>query len=229
MANSNGKSKLLTRAQAASLLGVTERELRTRDGKDFHPVHRQDGSWLYEPAEIGAVLLRGKRETEKEIHAATGTTAAAAFKLFQASVSMAEVVISLEQRPEVVRELRREYDRLSGALCLSPATLKVLTNVLRSPIGDENGLVKLVEGIAARAARADERTVRSAQTDAQNEPELGDEIDPATGERRPIGSRDASDAFATLRALWARAPRKGSDGYQPRDVSQTSTSDRETK
>lgn len=53
MANSNGKSKLLTRAQAAALLGVTERELRARDGKDFHPVHRQDGSWLYEPAEIG--------------------------------------------------------------------------------------------------------------------------------------------------------------------------------
>lgn len=174
-------------------------------------------------------MLRGKRETEKDVHAATGTTAAAAFKLFQASVSMAEVVISLEQRPEVVRELRREYDRLSGALCLSPATLKVLMTVLRSPIGDENSLVKLVESIAARVSRADERTARPAHTDAQNEPELGDEIEPSTGERRPIESRDASAAFATLRALWARAPSKESDSYQPRDVSQASTSDRETK
>ena len=176
---------LLTRRQAAALLGVTETEVRARDNVTFHPTKAPDGSWRYQPEEVAAVL-RGVSGGEPGVEP-NGAVAAAAFESFRDGKSLADTVISLKQAPAVVRDLRAEYDAMVACLTIDGSSLETLAKVLRNRPRDAAHLVEIATALAELAQREYQRGYDDGLADATD---CGEIVDPKTGQKSALRPDD---------------------------------------
>jgi hypothetical protein len=201
-----GNSILLSRRQTAALLGLTEEEVKTRDNITFHPTKGKDGSWRYQPEEVAAVL-RGVAGAEPGVEP-NGAVCAAAFESFRGAKSLPEVVIALKQTPGVIRRLRVEYDAMAGCLTLGPASRDRLAEILRVRPCDETHLVELVSNLLDRLQREYQRGHEDGLAEAGD---LGEIVDPSTGQRRRLEQDDVEIAARRVAEHWT----DGAKGSKP--------------
>lgn len=177
----NKTSIKLTRRQAAAVLGISESELKSKDGEVLHPTKASDGSWVYSADEVG-LLARGGDSTVNT--PSTGATCGTAFELFTAGKSMTEVVIALKQPPATVRALRSEYDSMAGCLTLSTATVLLIERSSRTTVRDEQQLLGLIESLRCERDAAYQR----GRADAND---WGEVLDRNTGRMKPVNPAGA--------------------------------------
>ena len=195
---------LLTRRQVAALLGVTEAEVKTRDNVTFHPTKAPDGSYRYEPQEVAAVL-RGTVDGEPGAET-TGAVCSAAFELFRDGKSLPDAVIMLKQPPAVIRGLRGEYDQMATCLTIGPSALEPLANLLRGRPRDETHLVELVSALSERLRDEYRRGHEDGVAEATD---LGEIVDPASGQKRPLGQADIVAATRSEAEHWGAPAGEG--------------------
>jgi hypothetical protein len=190
-------SILLSRRQTAAILGVTEAEVKARDNVTFHPTKGNDGSWRYQPEEVAAVL-RGVAGGEPGLQP-NGAVCSAAFESFRDGKSLPEVVIVLKQSPGVIRELRTEYDAMAACLTLGPASLDRMAEILRARPRDEAHLVELVLDLRGRVQREYQRGHEDGLAEAND---LGEIVDPSTGQKRRLERYDIENAAKKTATHW---------------------------
>jgi hypothetical protein len=100
--------ELLTRLEAAHLLGVSKERIRGLERqKRLVPVFDRDaGEWLHSRAEIIAYGKERKRKLN-----IGGELAALLFAHFEAGTPFARIVIETKQTPEIVVQLHEQYKR----------------------------------------------------------------------------------------------------------------------
>jgi hypothetical protein len=189
---------LLSRRQVAALLGVTEAEVRTRDNLTFHPTKAADGSYRYEPQEVAAVL-RGVAGGEPGAEP-SGAVCGAAFELFKDAKSLPEAVIALKQVPSVIRGLRVEYDAMTSCLTIGQPSIETLAKILRGRPRDEAHLVELTTALSEQVQAEYRRGHEAGLADASD---LGEIVDPSTGQKRPLGQADIVAATRSVAERWA--------------------------
>jgi hypothetical protein len=195
----------------ASLLAVSEAEVKTQDNVAFHPTKGADGSWRYAPEEVAAVLrglVGGDTGPEP-----SGAVCAAAFELFEAGKKLPEIVIALKQPPGLIRSLRSEYDAMIASLTIASASVAQMAQALHTPIRDEQQLVSLVADLSQRLSGEYQRGYDAGLADA-NDP--GEIVDPTTGEKRPLKLDDVAAGSKIVNERWGRTsqgkPASRSDG-----------------
>jgi hypothetical protein len=186
-------STLLTRRQVGALLGVAEAEVKARDNVAFHPTKGPDGSWRYQPDEVAAVL-RGVAGGEPGVEP-NGAVCAAAFESFRDGKSLTEAVIALRQSPVVIRTLRAEYDRMASHLTICPDSLEQLAVLLRARPRDHAHLLGLVAQLHDRAQHEYQRGYEDGLAEAGD---LGEIVDPSTGQTRPLKREDIESIASGL-------------------------------
>jgi hypothetical protein len=190
-------STLLTRRQVGALLNASEAEIKDRHGSTLHPIKGPDGSWRYQPEEIAA-LLRGLAGGEPGAEA-NGAVCAAGFALFRDGKSLTDVVIELKQTPTVVRGLRVEYDAMAACLTLGPGSLDRLASLLRTKPENEAHLVEIITVLAAQIEQEYKRGHEAGFADASD---LGEIVDPSTGQKRPLEKDDIAAAARKVEERW---------------------------
>jgi hypothetical protein len=96
----------LTRKQAAERLGYSISKVRTMEGKELHPVV-ENGVNYFSTSEVDA-LVRGAPAKPKSA-LSEGQMAARVFHLLDAGKNLREIVTELEEPPERIRALYREW------------------------------------------------------------------------------------------------------------------------
>jgi hypothetical protein len=99
-------SQRLTRKQVAERLGVSISKVRTMEGKDLHPTV-ENGVNYFAPTEIDALTLHAPAKPKSGL--TDGQLAARVFRLLDAGKNLREIVTELEEPPERVRDLYREW------------------------------------------------------------------------------------------------------------------------
>ncbi len=160
--------------QMAELLGIPESEVSRMDGRLLHPVRTGDRRWLYDLAELRALLDRSS-EPRGGRPIVSGETTAEVFELFEAGKTLAQALIATRQTAETIMHLRAEYDRMVGAMVLPAATV----SELRTAIGMDFGAHTVVEVVKAAL-------LRMFQEGREYETDLGVVLDPRTGKMKPI-------------------------------------------
>jgi hypothetical protein len=178
---------------------VPEAEVKARDNEAFHPVKGPDGGWRYQPEEVAAVLRGafGDRPGAEP----TGSVCADAFELFQAGKKLTEVVIALKQPPALVRSLRAEFDAMALSLTIAPTSIETMAKVLGTTIRDEAHLVALVEAFGDRLRIEYRNGYGAGMTDAND---LGEIVDPRTGEKRPLKQDDIAAGMMSVEERWGK-------------------------
>lgn len=118
----------VNRRQASTILGVPGTTLRRLEGRELHPVRREDGQWWFRLDEVLELCSKPIQPEEPAI--AEGELTAAAFALFEEGKSVREVVIALKQPARVVRALKDEHEELGGGIDLRPQHLAELVQIV---------------------------------------------------------------------------------------------------
>jgi hypothetical protein len=116
----------LTRSAAAAALRVSVTTVRRWEGALLHPERGPDGVHFFDLAEIEALARQRPMEDDRPKSTTAGEIAAAAFALFKRGVDARDVVIELEQPPEVIKKLQAEWYLMSDRLLVGEETVKVL-------------------------------------------------------------------------------------------------------
>ncbi len=98
----------LTRKQVAERLGVSLSKVRTMEGKELHPT-RDNGVNYFAVAEVDALARAGAAPVKKKGALTDGQLAARVFRLLDAGKNLRDIVIELEESPERIRALYREW------------------------------------------------------------------------------------------------------------------------
>jgi hypothetical protein len=180
MARRSTNPTWLTRPQVAALAGIGEQEVLALDGKELRPTRESDRSWRYDPGEVAAYL-----QQRSGAALAAGEIAARAFEMFRAGKDDVDVVIATRRVAAEVRALRAEYARMIGGVLFSAAG----TATLRRLFGDAalTDTTVLAEKIERELMSRYERGYLEGQLEGA---EIGELVDPTTGERRTVKSRD---------------------------------------
>lgn len=96
----------LTRKQVADKLGVSISKIRTMEGKELHPII-ENGVNYFAPAEVDALSRRAPARPKGSL--TDGQLAARVFRLLDAGKNLRDIVIELEESPERIRDLYREW------------------------------------------------------------------------------------------------------------------------
>ena len=88
--------------------------MRRLEGTRLHPQQDERGVWLFDPAEIDALVLGGsvrqrKAAARKRSGPTCGDVAAKAFLMSTEGRDLREIVVAIRQPPERVRVLYREW------------------------------------------------------------------------------------------------------------------------
>jgi hypothetical protein len=103
---SERQSDRLTRKQVADRLGVSISKVRTMEGKELHPIV-EDGVNYFTPAEVDALSRRAPAKAKSTL--SDGQLAARVFRLLDAGKNLRDIVTELEEPPERIRALYREW------------------------------------------------------------------------------------------------------------------------
>ena len=107
-ASSGAGADRLTRKQVAERLGVSHSKVRTMEGKELHPV-RENGVNYFDAAEVEALARAGAAPTRSKAELTDGQLAARVFRLLDAGKNLREIVTELEESPDRIRALYREW------------------------------------------------------------------------------------------------------------------------
>lgn len=109
--------RLLGRAEAARLLGVSKSTLRRMEGEQLEPVVGPKNVRLFHEEHVQSLVVT--RRTGVSESRAPGDVAADAFDLFDRNFHPVEVVKHLRIAPDFIESLHRQWARLRGLLILS--------------------------------------------------------------------------------------------------------------
>lgn len=125
-------TKLLRRAEAARLLGMSVSTLRRREGDVLHPIVGEDGVHLFDEAHVRSVsvTLRG-REALGALER-SGDTAAEVFTLLDEGVHPVDIVKRLRHSPDIVTALRGQWARMRGGFVVTADEAAELGRLARS-------------------------------------------------------------------------------------------------
>jgi hypothetical protein len=96
----------LTRKQVADELHVSISKVRTMEGKALHPIV-ENGVHYFARAEVDALLRRAPAKAKGAL--TDGQLAARVFRLLDAGKNLREIVTELEEPPDRIRDLYREW------------------------------------------------------------------------------------------------------------------------
>lgn len=114
-ANDRPRGKLLKRAEAARLLGVSVSTLRRHEGDVIKPIIAENGVHLFEEAEIRSVKITvRRREAFAALGATSGDVAADVFQLLDEGIEPVEIVMRLRLPPAAVATLQEQWAQLRG-------------------------------------------------------------------------------------------------------------------
>jgi hypothetical protein len=172
VATTSGQAEWLTRRQVARIMAVDERRVCQMDGRELHPVRRGDRSWVYAPDEVAAIVSGGTTN---------GTVTARVFSMFRDGKSLPDVAIETLQPARRIRELRTEYDDLSGSMTIDAETVQGLRSLLGGPaLADGTSLLMAVRTSLETKYR---EGFLEGRADAED---YGEVTNPTTGERRKL-------------------------------------------
>lgn len=121
--------KLVGRAAAARLLGVSKSTLRRMEGDRLTPVVGPKNVRLFREEEIQSMTVT-RRSVLGLAPRATGEVAADVFELFDQSVHAVDVVKRLRLEPDLVEGLHQRWCKMRGLLVLSDASARALHRML---------------------------------------------------------------------------------------------------
>ena len=121
--------RLLGRAAAARLLGVSKSTLRRMEGEKLEPVLGPKNVHLFHEEQVQALVMT--RRTSVGDTQAIGDVAANAFQLFDENVHPVDVIKQLRIAPNVIDSLHQQWARLRGLLVVSPDMTEAISNMLR--------------------------------------------------------------------------------------------------
>lgn len=148
---------LLTRAQAARLLGVSEATVRRREGIELKPVVR-NGVHYHQETQVRSMLTVRRWSTGGASPGADGGVAADVFELLQEGVALVDIVMRLRLTPEVVKRLHEQWAEMRGTFVVSPSDAKMLD------VKSAADLLGRIREREDRARRAHEEARRSSHT-----------------------------------------------------------------
>jgi hypothetical protein len=119
-------ARKVTRSAAAAALRVSVTTVRRWEGELLHPERGPDGVHVFDLAEIEALARQRPAQEERARNGTAGEVAAAAFALFKKGVDPRDVVIELEQPPDVIKKLQAEWHLMGDRLILGEETVRVL-------------------------------------------------------------------------------------------------------
>jgi hypothetical protein len=96
----------LTRRQAAERLGVSISKIRSMEGKELHPIV-ENGVNYFAAADVDALAQRTHSKPKSAL--TDGQLAARVFRLLDGGKNLREIVTELEEPPERIRALYREW------------------------------------------------------------------------------------------------------------------------
>ncbi len=126
----------VTRSAAADTLQVSVTTVRRWEGTLLHPERGPDGVHFFDLAEVQALARQRPVESDRPKSTSAGEIAAAAFALFKKGVDPRDVVIELEQPPEVVKKLQAEWHLMGDRLILGEKTIAVLDRMATAHLLD---------------------------------------------------------------------------------------------
>ena len=168
---------LFSRHQVAVLLGVSDDEVKEKDGSIFHPTKGPDGSWRYPSDEILAALSGDGGD----VQVPTGAICALAFELFQEGKTLPAVVIALKQSPAMIRALRTEFDAMAGCLTLPSETMSLIRKVSCRTVSDASDVLTFIDSLRVERDAAYEQGFADAS-------DTGEVLDPQTGKMISVAS-----------------------------------------
>jgi hypothetical protein len=141
--------KLIGRAQAARLLGVSKSTLRRMEGDALTPVVGPKNVRLFHEEQIQSMVVTRRSEIGASTRV-TGDIAATVFELFDDSMHPVDVVKRLRLEPDLIEGLHQRWRRLRGMLVLSEESTATVHRMLGEgdespPPKDEAELVSLVQ------------------------------------------------------------------------------------
>jgi hypothetical protein len=120
--------RLLGRAQAARLLGVSKSTLRRMEGASLEPVLGPKNVRLFHEEHIQSLLVT--RRSEVAGARVDGELAAETFELFDTGIHPVDVVKKLRVDPDLVESLHQRWARLRALLELSTSGVQSLCLML---------------------------------------------------------------------------------------------------
>lgn len=124
-ANDTDTGRLITRAQAAKILGWGYSTVKRSEGIDLHPVRDARGVYWFREEEVRALARRLQQGEVIEDPAKhyDGPTAARVFKMLDEGQTLPDIIIALELHPAIAREIANQWADLRGALIIGGETL----------------------------------------------------------------------------------------------------------
>ncbi|HKP64474.1 MAG TPA: hypothetical protein VJV78_47375 [Polyangiales bacterium] len=120
VSDSVSKGKLIRRAEAARLLGVSVSTLRRREGNELQPIVGPDGVHMFDESEVRSVMVTVRRtQTSTTLGSSAGHIAAEVFSLLDAGEHPVEIVKQLKLPPDQVVALRDQWSEMRGGFIVS--------------------------------------------------------------------------------------------------------------
>jgi hypothetical protein len=148
---SASSGKLVKRAEAARMLGMSVSTLRRREGELVNPIIGPDGVHLFDEAELRSVsvTIRHSRAVAS-IGPGSGDVAAHVFALLDEGVHPVEIVKNLRLPPDVVMALQDQWARMREGFVVSHEQASDLALLARGRVA--KSAAEAIDTLRARIA-----------------------------------------------------------------------------
>jgi hypothetical protein len=138
--------KLIKRAEAARMLGVSVSTLRRREGAELTPVVDADGVHMFDESEVRSVMVTVRRR--QSVHAlgtSIGDVAADVFTMLDAGEHPVEIVKQLRIAPDAVVGLQEQWAAMRGGFAVGPEHAVELQLLARAQTAATSGAVVVMQ------------------------------------------------------------------------------------
>lgn len=138
--------RLVERAEAARLLGVSVSTLRRREGADLKPIVDAHGVHMFEEAELRSVMVTvRRRQSIQAFGASSGDVAADVFEMLDLGEHPVEIVKRLRIAPDVVAGLLEQWAAMRGGFIVSATQALELARMARERTPPGNASTALAQ------------------------------------------------------------------------------------
>lgn len=138
---------IVSRGEAARMMGVSLTSLRRLEGNALHPKIEQTPKGLRHVFDAEEVLTVSRKRRVHASPRADGATSAEVFRMLDAQTHPVEIVKELELEPAIVESLLATWARLRGLLLLSTTSRETLRKMLRSDPAQAFSELELVDQV----------------------------------------------------------------------------------
>jgi hypothetical protein len=155
--------KLVTRAQAARLLGKGYNTVKRWEGSELHPVRDASGTHWFREEDVRALARRLKQReiVDDPTENYDGATAARVFRMLDEGKPIADAIVALEVHPAVARAIAAEWADLRGGFFIGAKALARIDRIsimhVEESLRTEADLVSALETISAEECEICER------------------------------------------------------------------------